>query len=303
LEQMEKLKQKTATLSVISNSVLVILKLVVGIVSGAVSIVSEAAHSAVDLIAAFIAFYAVKKSGKPPDEQHAYGHGKVENLSGAIEAILIVLAALWIVYEAAEKLYQTQAPQMLEYGIGVMIVSIGINWYVSSRLLRVAKMAQSDALEADALHLRSDIWSSIGVLGGLVLIKITGYVWLDPAIAIIVAMVVFRAGYKMTKKSIYELTDISLPEEEEELIRSILSSHPASIDYHQLRTRRSGSRRLIDVHLILYKDMHLDKAHEICDQIEAEIEAKLSPCDITIHIEPCGYFADFGACPLPDEDK
>jgi len=303
LEEMNDLKKRTARLSVLSNTLLVILKFTVGVYSGAVSIVSEAAHSGVDLVAALIAFYAVRKSGKPPDEQHAYGHGKVENLSGVIEAILIILAALWIIYEAVHKFYKTEAPVFLEYGILVMLVSIVVNWYVSNRLLKVAKATCSQALEADALHLRSDIWSSLGVLGGLAVIRISGYMWLDPAIAIIVAIVVFRAGYTMTKKSLYELTDVSLPEEEEAIIRRILSAHPESIDFHQLRTRRSGSRRLIDVHLILYKDMPIDKAHTVCDQIEAEIEAELAPCDITIHIEPCGYYADIGACPLSEENK
>jgi cation diffusion facilitator family transporter len=306
LDSANELKKKTAWLSVISNSLLVILKLTVGFYSGAVSIISEAAHSAVDLVAALIAFYAVRKSGKPPDEHHAYGHGKIENLSGAIEAVLIVLAALWIIYEAIEKINTRQTPAFLEYGIAIMAVSIIANWWVSSRLFKVARATCSHALEADALHLRADIWTSVGVLMGLAAIKITGLTWIDPAIAIAVAIVVFRAGYQMTKRSLYELTDISLPEAEEEIIRRILNSHLEVINFHRLRTRRSGSRRLIDVHLILNKDMHLDKAHAICDAIEAEIEAQLAPCDVVIHLEPCGYHEDFGTCPLnvaEDEKK
>jgi cation diffusion facilitator family transporter len=300
---MNDLKQKTARLSVASNLFLVIIKLVVGFYSGAVSIISEAAHSAVDLVAALIAFFAVRKSAKPPDENHAYGHGKIENLSGAIEAMLIVVAAVWIIYEAMQKLYQPHAPEYLELGIAVMLVSIVVNWWVSAKLFKVAAATCSHALEADALHLRADIWTSLGVLVGLVLIKLTGLAWLDPAIAVVVAAVVFRAGYQMTKKSLYELTDASLTEEEEGIIRCILSAHPAIISYHQLRTRRSGSRRLIDVHLILYKDMHLDKAHAVCDEIEAAIAAELSPCDVVIHLEPCGYHDGFGACPLPAPDE
>ena len=127
--------------------------------------------------------------------------------------------------------------------------------------------------------------------------------WLDPAIAIAVALVVFRAGYKMTKKSLYELTDVSLPDEEEAVIRQILTAHPEVIDYHRLRTRRSGSRRLIDVHLVLFKDMHLDKAHTVCDDIENEIEIELAPCEVIIHLEPCGYHPDRGGCPLPLGEK
>jgi len=303
VEQFNKLKQQTARLSVISNTLLVVLKLAVGFYGGAVSIISEAAHSGVDLVASLVAFYAVRKSGKPPDKHHAYGHGKIENLSGAIEAALILIAAVWIVYEALEKLMTVQRPQFIEYGIAVMMVSIVVNWWVSARLLKVAKLTRSDALAADALHLRTDIWTSAGVLIGLTVIKITGVGWLDPAIAIMVAMIVFRAGYLMTKKSLYELTDVSLPKEEEAVIRQILQVHPEIIDFHRLRTRRSGFRRLIDVHVILFKDMHLDKAHAVCDEIEAELEAALSCCDVVIHLEPCGYHEDSGACPLPADNQ
>ena len=296
------LKERTARLSVISNTVLVILKLVVGLYTGAVSIVSEAAHSAVDLVAALIAFYAVRKAGQPPDENHDYGHGKFENLSGAIEAFLIILAAIWIVFEAVEKLKSAQMPQMLEYGMIIMVISIVVNYWVSSRLMKVAKETQSHSLEADALHLQADIWTSAGVLVGLVLIQITGLPWLDPAIAIVVALIVFKAGYSMTKKSLYELTDISLPPEDGKIIEEIIKSHKEVISFHRLRTRRSGSYRLIDMHLILYKDMHLNKAHDISDQIEEEIKRRLGPCDVVIHLEPCDHHENFGKCPI-QQDK
>jgi len=292
------LKERTARLSVISNILLVVLKLVVGFYTGAVSIISEAAHSAVDLLAAVIAFYAVRKADQPPDVNHAYGHGKVENLSGAIEAVLIIVAAIWIVYEAGHKLKGTYVPEFLEYGIVVMLISIVVNYLVSSRLYKVAVQTGSHALEADALHLQADIWTSAGVLIGLFIIKITGLAWLDPVIAILVAGVVFKAGYGMTKKSLYELTDISLPQDEEQIIIDVISSHNEVISYHQLRTRRSGSRRLIDMHLILYKDMHLNKAHTVCDQIEAEIKVKWEFCDVVIHLEPCDQQGYVGSCPL-----
>lgn len=291
-------KQRTARLSVASNTLLVVLKLVVGVYTGAVSIISEAAHSAVDLVAALVAFYAVRKADLPPDSKHAYGHGKIENVSGAIEAVLIIGAALWIVYEALDKWHLAAVPEALELGIVIMVISIVVNYWVSERLLRVAKATESHALEADALHLRADIWTSVGVLAGLALIKVTGWAWLDPAIALVVAVIVFKAGYGMTKKSLYELTDIALPPEEEDRIGVIVNGHPEVISFHQLRTRRSGSYRLIDMHLVLYKDMHLDKAHAVCDQIEEEIKAQFGPCDVVIHIEPCGYHDGFGECPL-----
>ena len=288
------LKERTARLSVISNTVLV------GFYTGAVSIISEAAHSGFDLLASVIAFYAVRKADTPPDDNHAYGHGKFENLSGAIEAILIIGAAVWIVYEAGSKMNSATVPGFLEYGIALMIISIAINYWVSERLFKVAKQTGSHALEADGLHLRADIWTSVGVLVGLVIIHVTGLAWLDPVIAIIVAGIVFKAGYGMTKKSLYELTDISLPAHEEQMIIDIIKSHKEVISFHQLRTRRSGSWRLIDMHLILYKDMHLNKAHDICDQIEAEIKQKLGSCDVVIHLEPCDHLEELGACPLDE---
>ncbi len=294
------LKERTARLSVISNSLLVVLKLVVGFYTGAVSIISEAAHSAVDLLAAVIAFYAVRKADQPPDDNHAYGHGKVENLSGAIEAVLIIVAAIWIVYESVDKLKNTHVPEFLEYGIVIMLISIVVNYWVSSKLHKVAVQTGSHALEADALHLQADIWTSAGVLIGLVIIQITQVPWIDPLIAILVAGVVFKAGYGMTKKSLYELTDISLPQAEEQIIVDVINSHTEVISFHRLRTRRSGSRRLIDMHLILYKDMHLNKAHIVCDQIEAEIKEKLEHCDVVIHLEPCDHHKEEYACPFKE---
>ena len=191
------LKQRTAWLSIFSNTTLVILKLIVGLYVGAVSLVSEALHSGVDLIAALIAFWAVKKSLVPPDEEHDYGHGKFENLSAAVEALLIVGAAVGIVYESAQKFQSAEVPEALGYGIAIMLVSIVVNILVSRRLIHVAKITGSQALEADGLHLQSDVWTSVGVLIGLALMQLTGWAWLDPAIAILVAGIIFRAGWRM----------------------------------------------------------------------------------------------------------
>lgn len=295
--EQNQLKQRTARLSIVSNTLLVLLKLFVGIFTGAVSIVSEAAHSAVDLMAAFVAYFAVKKSSKPPDSQHAYGHGKIENLSAAFEAVLIILAALWIVYESLEKINNPHVPEYLEYGLAVMAISVVVNYFVSNKLYSVARLTGSQALEADALHLKADIWTSAGVFIGLAVIKLTGMYWLDPVIAIAVAVIVFKAGISMTLKSVYELTDVTLPKAEEDDIRAIVYNHPAVIDFHQLRTRRSGSRRLIDMHIVLEKNMHLDKAHAVCDEIELKIKERFSPCDVIIHLEPCDYHEGLGACP------
>jgi len=279
-------KKGAASISVVSNSTLVVTKLGVGIFTGSVSVISEAAHSAVDLLAAMIAYYAVSTSDKKPDRNHAYGHGKIENISGAVEAVLIIVAAVWIIYEAVKKISAHEVPKDLEYGIAIMIISIIANYFVSRKLFKVAEATQSHALEADALHLEADIWTSIGVLVGLVAIKVTGLYWLDPVIAIVVAGIIFKVGYDMTRKSMRELNDLSLPDSEQAMLQAVFENHPMVKDYHGLRTRRSGSTRLVDVHILLESNLSLAQAHTVCDEIEARIKNLFTPCEVMIHQEP-----------------
>lgn len=290
-ESINSLKQNTARLSVLATSMLLIFKLVVGIYTGTISIISEAIHSAVDLLAKIIAYFAIRKSAALPDGNHNYGHGKVENLSGTLEALFIITAGLWIIYVAYENHYQAHRPIYLEYGMIVMLISVIVNYFIYRKMLTVARQTSSPALEADALHLQTDMWTSAGILAGLFCLYITGWAWLDSAIAIIVAIVIIRAGYLVIKKNIFELTDISLPKEEEQLISNIISQHDQVISICQLRTRRSGSYRMIDMHLILDKHMPLEKAHSICSQLETSIKHHYEICDVMIHLEP-----DKGEC-------
>ena len=285
-EEITSRKTKAAIISVFSNSLLVVCKLIVGFLTGSVSVISEAAHSAVDLLAALIAYSAVRTSGRPPDLKHPYGHGKIENISGAVEAVLIIVAALWIIYEAIQKFYSVNLPEKLEYGIMIMLVSIVVNIFVSNYLFRVAKETESHALEADALHLQADVWTSAGVLLGLVTVKLTGLYWLDPAFAIAMAFVIFKAGFDMTKKSVAELMDVTITEADQNSILLILKEHPMVKGFSNLRTRRSGSAYLINVHLILNKELSLGKVHCICDEVEQQIKQQFSLCDIIIHVEP-----------------
>ena len=283
------LKKRTAWLSIMSNSALVILKLVVGLYVGAVSLISEAMHSGVDLIAAVIAFWAVHKSVVPPDQEHDYGHGKYENLSAAIEALLIVFAALAIIYEAIDKFSHRTTPQFLEYGLVIMGLSIVINFFVARRLISVAHKTGSQALEADGLHLQADIWTSIGVMLGLAGMKFLGWVWLDPLVAVVVAVIIFKAGYKMVVESAKELTDASLPPEDEAKIGEIIDRHVAVAGYHCLRTRRSGAYRLLDVHVLFDKKMPLETVHDVCDELEEEIKQVFGSFDVLIHAEPSDH--------------
>ncbi|WP_196605774.1 cation diffusion facilitator family transporter [Pectinatus haikarae] len=281
------LKRRTAYLSVISNTILVVLKLCVGLYVGAMSLISEAMHSGVDLIAAMIAFWAVRKAMIPPDQKYDYGYGKYENLSSAIEAVLIVLAAVMIIYETFDKFRSNPQIQDIEYGIAIMFVSIIINLLVSRRLISVARKTDSQALEADGLHLQSDVWTSVGVLIGLCGIHILGWYWLDPVVAIAVAMIIFRAGYKMIVKSTRDLTDASLSAEYEKKISNIFMKYEAVLGYHNLRTRSSGAYKMIDAHINFDCGMSLGDVHKVCDAIEMDIKKTMgATVDVVIHPEP-----------------
>ena len=292
MSKTDALKHRTAYLSIMSNTTLVLLKLAIGIYVGAVSLISEALHSGVDLIAALIAFWAVRKSVMPPDMQHDYGHGKFENLSAAVEALLIVAAALGILYESVSKFGESAVPEFLEYGIAIMCISIVINLIVSRRLISVARQTGSQALEADGLHLQSDIWTSVGVLVGLALMKITGIALLDPLIAVFVAGIIFRAGWHMIRDSVLELTDASLPADEEARIMFLIESVPEVRECHCLRTRRSGSYKMLDVHVLFEGAMPLARVHAICDEVEKKIRREFGTFDIMIHPEPIEHHSD-----------
>jgi cation diffusion facilitator family transporter len=285
-------KEKTARLSVISNTGLVILKFVVGFAVGSVSIISEAIHSSMDLLAAGIAFFSVKKSSEPPDEKHEFGHGKFEDFSGLIEAILIFAAAAIIIYEAVSKLLsheqETLSMNLLVIGIAVMGISALANWLVSRQLMKVAKETESIALESDAWHLRTDVYTSLGVLAGLVLIRITGITILDSIFAIGVALVIIRAAYDLTCRSLADLMDQSLPKADDLRIKEIICQHASDYaGFHDLKTRRSGPEVFIDFHLVMPKNISVEQAHDLMDHLESDLTVEYPRATINIHTEPC----------------
>lgn len=283
------MKRRAARFSVLSNSLLVVAKLVVGLVSGSVSVLSEAIHSGIDLIAAVIAWYSVRESGKPADEDHHYGHGKIENVAGTIEALLIFGAAFYIIYEAVHKLKTgVVAIENLGLGAAVMAVSAIANYLVSRHLLNVAAATDSVALEADAMHLRTDVYTSAGVLAGLILIKLTGIALLDPIVAILVALMIIKAAWDLTKSAFFHILDVKLPEDEEAIIHDVLQNHREHIiEYHKLRTRKSGHIRHIDMHLVVPKQMTVESGHALSHEISEDIERNLPYSHVLVHIEPC----------------
>ena len=290
-------KTSAAGLSIISNSLLVALKLAVGIIMGSVSVISEGAHSAVDLLAAIIAFFSIRAAAKPADEEHEFGHGKIENISGTIEAILIFLAAGLIIYEAIVKIINRAKPEFLVYGIGIMAFSTVLNFFVSRFLHRIAHRTDSVALEADAWHLTTDVYTSLGVFAGLIIVEITHWYILAPIIAIGVALLIVRAAWGITWKSVRGLLDIRLPKAEEDVITASIMEHVGELaGFHELRTRKAGSQRYIDLHLVLPKKVTVEEAHKLCDHLEDDIKSKLPEGNVTIHCEPCDQ-EDDGTCP------
>ena len=230
----------------------------------------------------------IKAPSKPADEEHKYGHGKYENIAASVEAIIIFVAAVWIIHEAYSKFSIDPGIVLIWPGIIVMLISATVNMFVSHRLYVVAKKTESVALEANALHLRTDVYTSVGIVIGLVTIQITGYYWLDPALAIIVALMIIKASFKLFKEAFMPLVDVKLPEEEENIIKEIIDRHSAwFVEFHELRTRKSGSERHIDLHLVVPKYQHVNDAHEMCNHIEMDILLIFPKAHVLIHLEPC----------------
>lgn len=288
-------KERVATLSVASNSILVVFKVIVGTLIGSVSIISEAIHSGMDLLAAIIAMFSVKKSHLPADDIHPFGHGKVESISGLVEAILIFVAAFWIIFEALKKLASAQEVASPGWGVAVMFVSAALNFFVSQRLFAVGKEADSIALTADAWHLRTDVFTSAGVMVSLGIIWLSHFFfidprihWLDPVAAVFVAVFILKAAYDLTSQALSDLMDVKLPPDEEGWIRDAITDRKPEIHgFHQLRTRKAGNFRFIEFHIKVDPQMTVDTSHGITRELKHAIMEKFPASTVTIHIEPC----------------
>ena len=282
-------KKFSAALSITSNTVIIVLKLVVGILTGSISIISEAIHSLSDVLASILTFFAVMRSSEPADAGHQFGHGKYEDMSGFIEGGLIVFAALFIVFEACKKLFFGNIEEINSTpGILVMLFSVVANYIVSSYLFHVAKKSNSVSLYADAEHLRTDIYSSFGVMFGLILIKLTGLAIFDPLIAIFVALFILKTGFEISRETLNNLLDGALPAEDLNKVEDIIKQFHSRgvIEYKNLKSRRVGAEKDIEITLIFPEQMTLLECHKICDEIEDKVEEQLGKTDILIHPEP-----------------
>lgn len=280
-------KKLVATTSIISNAIIIILKFIAGFISGSISIISEAVHSFSDFLASILTFFAISRSSEPADKEHPFGHGKYEDMSGFIEGLLIVLASVYIVYEASKKLiFGYHAEIESELCIFVMAFAVLANIIVSKCLFFVAKKSNSVSLYADAEHLRTDVFSSLGVLLGLIAIKITGLTILDPIIAIIVAGIIFKAGYTIMKQTLNNLLEGSISKNEMEEITKILDTFQNIKGYKDLKARNIGPMIKMELTVLFDNDMKIYDCHKICDDIEHAITSKIGNISIIIHSEP-----------------
>lgn len=281
-------KIRAAGLSIASNTTLILLKVVAGALTGSVAILTEAVHSCIDLLASLVAFFSVRKADAPADEDHRYGHAKIESLSAAIEAMLILVGSAVIIFEAIRRLVNGGSVQRLGIGIAIVAISAVANFAISAHLGRVAERTQSDALAGDAAHLRTDAWTSCGVLVGLVAVQITGKAWVDAAVALVVAGAIVTAGVRLLLQSSRVLVDEALPEAELQAIRAeLLHFGPRGVaGYHALRTRRAGARRYVDMHVQFRGGTTLEDAHRLAHELQDAISARLDGADVLIHLEP-----------------
>jgi len=277
-----------AALSIASNTALILLKFVAGSITGSVAILTEALHSAIDLIASIVAYFSVRKAEEPADEDHRYGHEKVENLAAAIEGMLILVGSGVIVYESVRRLLNDAPVDHLGVGIAVIAFSAVANLGVSTFVSRRARETESAALEGDAAHLRTDAMTSAGVLVGLLLVQATGANWLDPVVALLVAVAIVGSGARILLRSSRVLVDETLPPAEVEQIRQAVVSFGGRgvAGYHKLRTRRAGARRYIDLHVQFRPGTTLETAHATAHALQDEIGGRLRGADVLIHLEP-----------------
>ena len=267
--------------------VLIIPKVVVAIITHSVSIYAQATDSFLDLFSIGIAVIAVRMSVAPADEEHPFGHAKMEGFAALMQAFLVLGAGAFIIYSAVERLIHRTVINP-DAGIVVMAISAIVSFLLSRHLFRVAKITGSTAIEASARNIGADVYSAVGVLLGLLAVRLTNLQVLDPIIALIMVAFVLKAGYQVVTRAFRELTDYSLPKEEQEILNNCIREHFTQlVDFHAVRSRRAGSERFVDLHLVMPRYVSVEDAHNMCDHLEQDIKAKLPNTNVVIHVEPC----------------
>jgi len=276
-------------LSLIIVISLIVIKTVVGVITGSLSVLAQAVDSFMDLFAVGVTFLAVRFASKPADAEHPFGHGKAENVAAVVQAILIFIASGSIIYSAIRRAQTAARLDGTDAGMAVMAVSILASIFLSRYLHKVARQADSPALEANARNITADVYSAAAVLVGLIIVRFTGLDIFDDILAGVVAIFILKVGVDVIRNSFGGLVDVKLPEDEETKIKAAIMEHFGGevVGFHKFRTRKAGNQRYIDMHLVMPKHITLEEAHEMCDHLEKDMRTQLRRTDITIHVEPC----------------
>jgi len=287
-EEMDRKRIGAARFSLGSAVALAATKLFVGIASGSLGILSSAVDNVADILMSGVNYLSIRKSMEPPDPSHPYGHGKAETLGTIFMSMVVALTGVWIVWEGIRRLRAGIVPRSVDTGLVVMALSVAASWYISGRIRKAGEETGSSALMADSLHFRTDVFSGGGILLALVAYRLTGWKWLDPGVAVVVGGYIVTAAFPLFREALGDLMDRSLPAETVEKIRQTIESHrPLIVDYHKLRTRRSGSERHVDFHLVVCRQYLLEDAHRVADHLEKELAQMLGNAHVVIHIDPC----------------
>jgi cation diffusion facilitator family transporter len=282
-------RSNAARLSILVVVLLIVLKVAIGIITDSLSILAQAVDSFLDLFAISITFLAIRVASKPADTEHPFGHGKAENIAAIVQAVLIFLAGGSIIYTAVQRARTETVLEMTWAGMAVMAVSIVVSILLSRYLMRVAKKEDSAALEANARNIAADVYSAAAVLIGLTAVHFTGLDIIDDILAGVVALFILKVAFDILRHSVGALVDVKLPEEEESAIKAAITEHFGGevVSFHKLRTRKAGSQRYIDLHLVMPRQTSIEEAHEMCDHLEKDMHNRLRHTDVTIHVEPC----------------
>ncbi len=285
-----KVRNRAATLALLATVLLTAFKLGVAYLSQSVGVFSEGIHSALDLLSAAVAFFTIREAAKPADQEHPFGHGRFETLSALFESVLLIAASLIIVHEGIGHFQNPHPIQYAGLAILTILVSLVVSYAMFYHNRSAATLTESSALHVNALHFLTDVVASAGVLVGLVIMKITGWIIVDAVLALGVGAYIFMIAVSQAKIALFELTDSHLPESELKELREILKPYGQNnIDAHDLRTRKSGATRHIDFHLNLCRHMTVEQSHGVCDDMESDITKRFPTASVNIHVEPCGY--------------
>ena len=292
-----------AWLSIAAACATILLKGWAYLLTGSVGLLSDALESFVNLAGALMALAMLTVAARPPDEDHAYGHGKAEYFSVGLEGALILIAAISIAVAAVGRLLHPRPLEQVGVGLAVSIVASAINFAVAVVLMRAARTHRSATLEADAHHLMTDVWTSAGVIVGVGAVALTGWLWLDPAVALAVAANIVWTGSRIMVKSVSGLMDAALPEDDQKVLRALLDRYVEDgIEYHALRTRQSGARRFVSLHVLVPPEWSVQQGHDTLERIEADIRRALPPVTVFTHLEPLGDPAAMSDQDLHRED-